>query len=69
VRQLFIDGKFVDAASGETMDIINPADGAVIGTLSEGRRRRTWAVPCNARTMPLKAVLARHAVHRNALVS
>ena len=33
--QLFIDGKFVDAASGETMDIINPADGAVIGSLSK----------------------------------
>jgi phenylacetaldehyde dehydrogenase len=33
--QLFIDGKFVDAASGETMDIINPADGAAIGTLSK----------------------------------
>jgi len=33
--QLFIDGKFVDAASGETMDIINPADGATIGTLSK----------------------------------
>ena len=33
--QLFIDGKFVDAASGETMDIINPADCAVIGTLSK----------------------------------
>jgi phenylacetaldehyde dehydrogenase len=33
--QLFIDGKFVDAASGETMEIINPADGATIGTLSK----------------------------------
>ncbi|MEA3110922.1 MAG: hypothetical protein QOG58_721, partial [Caballeronia sp.] len=33
--QLFIDGKFIDAASGETMDIINPADGAAIGTLSK----------------------------------
>lgn len=33
--QLFIDGKFVDAASGETMDIINPADGATIGALSK----------------------------------
>ena len=33
--QLFIDGKFVDAASGETMDILNPADGAVIGALSK----------------------------------
>ncbi|MDN7183438.1 aldehyde dehydrogenase [Caballeronia sp. SEWSISQ10-4 2] len=33
--QLFIDGKFVDAASGATMDIINPADGSVIGNLSK----------------------------------
>src|SRR3984885_7054208 len=32
--QLFIDGKFVDAASGKTMDIINPANGAVIGLLA-----------------------------------
>lgn len=32
--QLFIDGKFVDAASGKTMDIINPATGAVIGSLA-----------------------------------
>jgi phenylacetaldehyde dehydrogenase len=32
--QLFIDGKFVDAASGRTMDIINPANGAVIGNLA-----------------------------------
>ncbi len=33
--QLFIDGKFVDAASGATMDIINPADGSAIGNLSK----------------------------------
>jgi phenylacetaldehyde dehydrogenase len=33
--QLFIDGKFVDAKSGETMEIINPADGASIGTLAK----------------------------------
>src|ERR1700733_10149275 len=32
--QLFIDGKFVDAASGKTMDIVNPANGAVIGQLA-----------------------------------
>src|ERR1700733_13262701 len=32
--QLFIDGEFVDAASGNTMDIINPATGAVIGNLA-----------------------------------
>ena len=33
--QLFIDGKFADAASGATMDILNPADGGVIGNLSK----------------------------------
>jgi phenylacetaldehyde dehydrogenase len=32
--QLFIDGQFVDAQSGKTMDIINPANGAVIGKLA-----------------------------------
>ena len=32
--QLFIGGQFVDAASGKTMDIINPATGGVIGTLA-----------------------------------
>ena len=33
--QLFIDGKFTDAASGKTMDIVNPATGAVIGRLAD----------------------------------
>ncbi|HRM73680.1 MAG TPA: aldehyde dehydrogenase family protein, partial [Paracoccus sp. (in: a-proteobacteria)] len=28
--QAFIDGRFVDAASGETFDSINPATGAVL---------------------------------------
>src|ERR1700744_340633 len=32
--QLFINGKFVDASNGRTMDIINPANGAVIGQLA-----------------------------------
>jgi acyl-CoA reductase-like NAD-dependent aldehyde dehydrogenase len=32
--QLFIDGQFVDAASGATMDIVNPATGTVIGSLA-----------------------------------
>ncbi|WP_158907209.1 aldehyde dehydrogenase [Burkholderia sp. L27(2015)] len=32
--QLFIDGQFVDAQSGKTMDIVNPANGAVIGKLA-----------------------------------
>jgi phenylacetaldehyde dehydrogenase len=33
--QLFINGEFVDAASGKTMEIINPATGAVIGHLAD----------------------------------
>lgn len=32
--QLFIDGEFVDAASGKTMNIINPATGEVLGRLA-----------------------------------
>src|SRR5215469_849110 len=32
--QLFIDGQFADAASGKTMDIINPATGEVLGRLA-----------------------------------
>ena len=33
--QLFINGEFTDAASGRTMDIINPATGEVIGRLAD----------------------------------
>src|SRR5579863_9689766 len=33
--QLFIDGEFTDAASGKTLDIVNPATGAVIGRLAD----------------------------------
>ena len=29
--QLFINGEFIDAASGKTLDIVNPATGIVIG--------------------------------------
>ncbi|BBU30592.1 aldehyde dehydrogenase [Burkholderia sp. THE68] len=32
--QLFIDGAWTDAESGRTMDIVNPATGAVIGALA-----------------------------------
>src|ERR1700688_2998801 len=32
--QLFINGEFTDAASGKTLDIVNPATGAVIGRLA-----------------------------------
>ncbi|WP_170337190.1 aldehyde dehydrogenase [Ruegeria arenilitoris] len=34
--QAFIDGKFVDAASGKTFDSINPANGEVLAQVAEG---------------------------------
>jgi acyl-CoA reductase-like NAD-dependent aldehyde dehydrogenase len=34
--QLFIDGKFVDAASGKTFESINPRDGSIITHVAEG---------------------------------
>jgi phenylacetaldehyde dehydrogenase len=33
--RLFIDGEFADAASGKTLEIINPATGGVIGRLAD----------------------------------
>ncbi len=33
--QLFINGEFTDAASGKTLEIVNPATGAVIGQLAD----------------------------------
>lgn len=34
-NQAFIDGKFIDAASGRTFDSINPANGAVLTSVAE----------------------------------
>ncbi|MFZ9175884.1 MAG: aldehyde dehydrogenase family protein, partial [Ilumatobacteraceae bacterium] len=34
--QLFINGKFVDAASGKTFESINPRDGKLIANVAEG---------------------------------
>ncbi len=34
--KLFIDGEYCDAASGETYESVNPANGEVIGTIAEG---------------------------------
>jgi phenylacetaldehyde dehydrogenase len=36
---LFIDGQFCEAQSGETLDIINPANGEIIGKLAKGDER------------------------------
>jgi len=35
-NQGFIDGKFVDAASGETFDCVSPVDGAVLAKVAAG---------------------------------
>lgn len=35
-RQLLIDGRFVDALSGRTLETINPATGEVLATVAEG---------------------------------
>ena len=32
-QQCYVDGRWADADSGETIDVTNPADGAVIGTI------------------------------------
>ena len=33
---LFINGEFVDAKSGKTIDVINPVNGEVVGKVSAG---------------------------------
>ena len=59
--QQFIGGEFVDSASGETLDIENPANGQVIakvpasarrGRRSGGRRRPTRRSRPGARRRP-----------------
>jgi phenylacetaldehyde dehydrogenase len=35
-RQLFIDGRWVDAASGKTFETPNPATGETLATVAEG---------------------------------
>ena len=37
-RKLFINGKFVDAASGKTFPTFNPATGEVLANVAEGDR-------------------------------
>lgn len=37
-RKIFIDGKWVDALSGETLETVNPATGEVLATVPRGRR-------------------------------
>jgi aldehyde dehydrogenase (NAD+) len=38
-RGLYIDGAFVDAADGATLDVLNPHDGSLLAVVAEGRER------------------------------
>jgi acyl-CoA reductase-like NAD-dependent aldehyde dehydrogenase len=38
-RGLFIDGQFVDAADGATLEVLNPHDGSLLAVVAEGRER------------------------------
>ena len=60
-HQAFIDGKFVDAASGKTFDSINPATGAVLASVAEGdaedvNRAVTAARRAFEAMMPMKKI-------------
>jgi betaine-aldehyde dehydrogenase len=46
---LYIDGKWITSAAGATRDIINPFDGSVIATVSEGTREDARAAISAAR--------------------
>ena len=37
--QLFIDGKFVDSASGKTFESVNPRDNTVVANVAEGDKQ------------------------------
>jgi len=38
VRQLFINGKFVNGIKNKTFDVINPADESVLANVSEATK-------------------------------
>lgn len=40
-ERIFIDGQWIEADSGETIDVVNPADGSVIGTVPKAGTAET----------------------------
>lgn len=40
-QQALIDGNWIDAASGKTVDVVDPASGGVIGTIPDLNRDET----------------------------
>jgi len=52
-QQAYIDGAWVDADGGETFDVTNPADGAVLGTVPEmGRAETARAIAAAETALP-----------------
>ena len=52
-QQCYIDGKWTDADSGETIDVTNPADGSVIGTVPKmGAKETRRAIEAANRAFP-----------------
>jgi succinate-semialdehyde dehydrogenase/glutarate-semialdehyde dehydrogenase len=52
-QQCYVDGGWIDAESGETIDVTNPADGSVLGTVPKlGRAETRRAIEAAARAYP-----------------
>ena len=65
--RLFIDGTFVDAVDGATMDVINPFDGSVLAQVAEAKAADVdLAVAAAARAFPAWSRMA--AAQRGALL-
>jgi aldehyde dehydrogenase (NAD+) len=58
-NQLFIDGRFVDALAGQTIEVMNPHDGSVITEIAEARAEDVdRAVDAASRAFPGWAAMA-----------
>jgi succinate-semialdehyde dehydrogenase/glutarate-semialdehyde dehydrogenase len=52
-QRCYVDGGWIDAESGETIDVTNPADGSVLGTVPKlGRAETRRAIEAAARAYP-----------------
>ena len=44
-HQLFIDGKFVDGSSSETIPVVDPTSGLEVGRIPAGQAKRVGVFP------------------------
>ena len=62
ITKMFIDGKWVEARTGLTRDILNPSDGQVVAQVAEGDRQDAIDAIRSARrafdAVPLSFILA-----------